>query len=152
MKFLEEKTMELISRLPPFPQQYKAKLASVFWIIAIVSIVANILGILTILGVGGFAGSILLSFGQMSFDLWIIIIAGVVGMGITVVMEVIAVGPLKRMEYRGWYISFMVIWLQFAFSLLTGFFSNYTAGDFIRTIISTVFSLYLLMQAREYFT
>lgn len=153
MKFLEEKVMELNSRLPQLPENSKAKLASVFWIIAIISIVVNILGILTILGVGLFSTSILVSFGQMTFELLIIILVGVIGMGVTVVMEVTAVGPLKRMEYRGWYISFMVIWLQFGFGILNNLFSTTsTSRNIFSTIITSLLSLYLLVQVREYFT
>lgn len=90
--------MELNAKLPQLPENFKASLAKWLWVLVIIAIVINIMGIMTILGIGALGGVLLFSagFGAMSIQLWIMIITGVVGMGITVVAEIIAIKPLKE--------------------------------------------------------
>ena len=144
--------MELNAKLPQLPENFKASLAKWLWVLVIIAIVINIMGIMTILGIGALGGVLLFSagFGAMSIQLWIMIITGVVGMGITVVAEIIAIKPLKEKKYRGWYIAFCVVCFQLIFSLIYDITSN-TFSRIFSDILSFAVSMYLLAQTREYF-
>ena len=151
IKQLEEKMMELNAKLPALPEGLKAFIANILWIITIISIVLNILAILAICGIGTVGGLITLGTGHglLTIKLILTILAGVIGMGITVVLEITAVKPLKDKQYRGWAIAFLVVWLQFLFSVISHIF--FKPVYLIWTVIWTAISLYLLMQVREYF-
>lgn len=153
MKQLESKLMELNAKLPQLPENFKASLAKWLWVLVIIAIVINIMGIMTILGIGALGGVLLFSagFGAMSIQLWIMIITGVVGMGVTVVAEIIAIKPLKEKKYRGWYIAFCVACLQFVFSVIYDITSGSVSSIF-SALISLAISLYLLSQVRSHFT
>lgn len=89
MKQLEEKMMELNAKLPALPEGLKAFIANILWIITIISIVLNILAILAICGIGTVGGLITLGTGHglLTIKLILTILAGVIGMGITVVLR-----------------------------------------------------------------
>ena len=74
-----------------------------------------------------------------------------VGMGVTVVAEIIAIKPLKEKKYRGWYIAFCVACLQFVFSVIYDIISGSVSSIF-SALISLAISLYLLSQVRSHFT
>jgi len=104
MKFLENKLAEFNKTLPQIPENGKSVIANILWILIIISIVFNIIGIITLLGVGSFGFSVLAGFGLgfHSMAIWGIVIFGVIGMAIVVVLEIIAIKPLKNKSYLGW--------------------------------------------------
>ena len=103
MKFLENKLAEFNKTLPQIPDNGKSVIANILWILIIISIVFNIIGIITLLGVGSFGVSVLAGFGLgfHSMTIWGTIIFGVIGMAIVVVLEIIAIKPLKDKAYLG---------------------------------------------------
>lgn len=153
IKKLEEKVMELNNKLPQLPTSTQASLAGFFWILAIIAIVINIMGIIAVLGIGAISNLALFSagFGYMTVNIWIMVITGVIGMGITVIMELMALKPLKEKKYRGWYISFCAVWLGLIFSVIYDIFSH-SFGSIFQSVISLAISLYLLAQVRDHFT
>lgn len=153
MKQLENKIMELNAKLPELPGNLKDIFAKWLWVGALISIVINVMGIMTILGMGAFTNFILISAGFQftSIKIWIIIITGVVGMGITLVAELFAVKPLKELLYKGWYISFCVVCYQLVLSTIYDITSNTFSGIF-SNLISFAISMYILAQTRGHFT
>lgn len=153
IKKLEEKVMELNNKLPQLPTSTQVSLARFFWILAILAIVLNVMGIIAVLGIGAISNLVLFStgFGYMTVNIWIMVITGVIGMGITVVMELIALKPLKAKKYRGWYISFCAVWLGLIFSIIYDIFSH-SFGSIFQSVIRLAISLYLLAQVRDHFT
>ncbi len=153
MKNLEKKVLEVNEKLPQLPENAKASLANFFWVLAVVSIVFNAIGIFTILSIGALSHLALSAtgLGLLSIRIWVMIIAGVIGMGITIVMELFAVKPLKEKLYRGWAISFTVVWLQLIFTIVYDIVTHSFSGIFT-SILGLCISLFLLAQVREYFT
>lgn len=152
MKFLENKLAEFNKTLPQIPDNGKSVIANILWILIIISIVFNIIGIITLLGVGSFGVSVLAGFGLgfHSMTIWGTIIFGVIGMAIVVVLEIIAIKPLKDKAYLGWRLAFYVIWIQLIFSVLNDIFLG-TVSGLIGVIIGTIIALFILMQVRDYF-
>lgn len=153
MKQLENKIIELNAKLPELPEKAKAAIAKWLWVGVLISIVIYMMGIITILSIGAFTNLVLFSagFGLASIKVWVIIITGVIGMGITLIAEIFAISPIKKLLYKGWYIAFCVVCLQLVFSLIYDITSN-TSGRILYDIISFVGSMYILAQVRGYFT
>ena len=152
VKALENKVVEINKSLPQIPENGKKALAEWFWAIAIFAVVIGVLGILAILGIGA-AGSFFLTGlggGLVAASLWPSILFGVVGMGIVVLLEAMAINPLKRHEHRGWQLMLSAVSLQAIFSVLQSIFSNSFSGIF-GTLLGLAIGLYLLAQVHSYF-
>ena len=151
MKQLEEKMVELNAKLPALPEGGKDFIAKVLWILAIVSIVIKSMAIISLLGIGAVGGLVTMAAGftDMTIKFVLVLLTGVAGMGVTVILQIISVKPLKDRKYRGWSITFLVVWLQFIFSFLYGVFSS--PADIINALVWVAVSLYLLMQVRDLF-
>ena len=153
MKQLEKKIMEINAKLPEIPEKGKAVIAKWLWLGALIAVIIYVMGIVAILGMGALSSMLLFSMGLgfASIRVWIMVVTGVVGMGITLIAEILAIKPLKNLLYKGWYIAFCVVCFQLIFSLLYDITSN-TLSRVLFDIISFAISMYILAQTREYFT
>lgn len=101
-------------------------------------------------GLYAFAGIPLLGVGINVFAA----VVSLLFMIITTVVTIRAVGPLKRMEKKGWELLFLTLIIG-ALSAISSFVMNFDVTDFISSIFSTIIGLgigaYLLNEIRSYF-
>lgn len=149
---LEKKLVEINKSLPSIPENGRKVLAEWLWVIAIAGVIFGVLGILTVLGVGTFGSVVLtgLGAGLDAAAMWSAILFGVIGMAVVVLLEVMAINPLKRREYKGWQLMLAAIVLQFIFNILQSVFINNFGGIF-GALLGFAIGAYLLMQVRDHF-
>jgi hypothetical protein len=152
LRGVENKLVEVNKSLPQIPENGKKILAEWFWVIAIIGVVLGAMGIVAILGIG-VAGSALLTGlggGLLAVSMWPMLLFGVLGMALTVVLELMAINPLKHRQYRGWQFMFAAVILQVIFSILQAVFTN-SFSSVLGALLSFVIGAYLLAQVHSYF-
>lgn len=152
MKAIENKIMAINSKLFQLPDNFKTGIANYLWLLTILSIILNILAIMAILGIGALSGALLYGtgLGYFTFKIWLIVLSGVIGTAIVVIIEILAVKPLKNKLYRGWHLMLCAICLQVVFTIVY-LIASMSFSDFLRSLLNLAISLYFLAQTREHF-
>ena len=141
-----------IKGLPHLPQEWRHWLADNVWWLVLIGVVLGAFGILglvpVVLGISIFTGIVA---GPAAGAL--VIITGIVNMAVlvvSVVLEAMAVTPLKAKQKKGWDLLFLVSLVAFAGSVLNAIITG-NIGHILGLLVGTLIGLYLLFEVRMYF-
>lgn len=138
--------------VPHLPKGFTKWLAENSWWLTIVGVVISVFGVFGLL-VAMTAGSALLvvvgapALGGMFF---ISSLVSLIGIGISVVAEVMAITPLKAMKKRGWDLMFFVLLVSVAMGILGSLLSA-NVGGILLGIIAAAIGAYVLLELKHYF-
>lgn len=111
-----------LEKLPAFPDEIKEVLAKIAPWLVLIGIIFGGLGVLAAIGLGGFIS--VASIGTAAYgSLWQYWI-GIAGTGVVVVLYLMAFGPLRNRQRRGWDLLYyallvnLIVWL-ISFSIIS---------------------------------
>jgi len=149
---LESSLGTLFKGLPHLPKDWRHWLADNAWWLALIGVAFGCLGILglvpVVLGISIFTGIVA---GPAAGAL--IIITGIVNMAvlvISVVLEAMAITPLRVKQKRGWDLLFLVSLVTFTGAVLNALITG-NVNHIIGLIVGTLIGLYVLFEVRMYF-
>jgi len=149
---LENSLDMLFKVLPRLPKDWRHWLADNVWWLALIVVAFGCLGILglvpVVLGISIFTGIIA---GPAAGAL--VIITGIVNMAVlvvSVVLEAMAITPLKAKQKRGWDLLFLVSLVIFTGAVLNALITG-NINHIFGLIIGTLVGLYVLFEIRMYF-
>ena len=149
---LEDGLNTFFKGLPHLPKEWRHWLADNVWWLVLIGVVLGAFGILglvpVVLGISIFTGIVA---GPAAGAL--VIITGIVNMAVlvvSVVLEAMAVTPLKAKQKRGWDLLFLVSLIAFAGSVLNAIITG-NIGHILGLLVGTLIGLYLLFEVRMYF-
>lgn len=149
---LEDGLNTFFKGLPHLPKEWRHWLADNVWWLVLIGVVLGAFGILglvpVVLGVSIFTGIVA---GPAAGAL--VIITGIVNMAVlvvSVVLEAMAVTPLKAKQKKGWDLLFLVSLVAFAGSVLNAIITG-NIGHILGLLVGTLIGLYLLFEVRMYF-
>ena len=149
---LEDGLNTFFKGLPHLPKEWRHWLADNVWWLVLIGVVLGAFGILglvpVVLGISIFTGIVA---GPAAGAL--VIITGIVNMAVlvvSVVLEAMAVTPLKAKQKRGWDLLFLVSLVAFAGSVLNAIITG-NIGHILGLLVGTLIGLYLLFEVRMYF-
>ena len=149
---LEDGLNTFFKGLPHLPKEWRHWLADNVWWLVLIGVVLGAFGILglvpVVLGISIFTGIVA---GPAAGAL--VIITGIVNMAVlvvSVVLESMAVTPLKAKQKRGWDLLFLVSLVAFAGSVLNAIITG-NIGHILGLLVGTLIGLYLLFEVRMYF-
>ena len=149
---LEDGLNTFFKGLPHLPKEWRHWLADNVWWLVLIGVVLGAFGILglvpVVLGISIFTGIVA---GPAAGAL--VIITGIVNMAVlvvSVVLESMAVTPLKAKQKRGWDLLFLVSLVAFAGSVLNAIITG-NIGHILGLLVGTFIGLYLLFEVRMYF-
>lgn len=149
---LEDGLNTFFKGLPHLPKEWRHWLADNVWWLVLIGIVLGAFGVLglvpVVLGISIFTGIVA---GPAAGAL--VIITGIVNMAVlvvSVVLEAMAVTPLKAKQKRGWDLLFLVSLVAFAGSVLNAIITG-NIGHILGLLVGTLIGLYLLFEVRMYF-
>lgn len=162
IRSLEAQLVEINKSLPKLPKGFTKWLADCAWIFTLLAVIFSIitlvmlvpvllvaLGISTVAGLGTmFAGY---GFNPLITPLaWLSVLLSFVTLIISVVIESMAVSPLKQKQHRGWQLIFAVALISTAIGVVS---SIVTAqlGSLIVNLVFYAIGFYVLLQVRPYF-
>lgn len=149
---LEDGLNTFFKGLPHLPKEWRHWLADNVWWLVLIGVVLGAFGILglvpVVLGISIFTGIVA---GPAAGAL--VIITGIVNMAVlvvSVVLEAMAVTPLKAKQKKGWDLLFLVSLVAFAGSVLNAIITG-NIGHILGLLVGTLIGLYLLFEVRMYF-
>ena len=149
---LEDGLNTFFKGLPHLPREWRHWLADNAWWLVFIGVILGALGILglvpVLLGVSIFTGIIA---GPAAGAL--VIITGIVNMAVlvvSVVLEGMAINPLKARQKRGWDLLFLVSLVTFAGAVINSIITG-NVGHILGLLVGTLVGLYILFEVRMYF-
>ncbi len=147
---IEETLKEWYKDLPHLPKAFTKWLANNIWWLTLIGVVFGgiaALGSFSIIGVGSayvaiFAPVISL----LLIGAWLWLIALVV----VVVIEAMAVSPLKALQRRGWELLFLAIIVSTAAAIVSGLL-RIDVGGIVFSLVSFAVGAYILLEIEAYF-
>lgn len=141
-----------VKDVPHLPKELTSWLAKNAWWLTIVGVVIGAIGLLTTLGVIMAGSALLVGLGAAALGgmLFVSSLVTLVVTALSVVIEGLAIAPLKSMQRKGWDLLF----LSMAVSVVGGFIGSLIGGNFFGAIVGLVFgavAFYVLNEVRHHF-
>ncbi len=145
-------TAKWMKDVPHLPKGLTKWLAENSWWLTIIGVALSAFGILGLL-TAMMAGSVALAavgavgLGGMFF---ISSLVSLVGIGVSVVVEAMAIAPLKEMKKRGWELMFFALLVSVAIGIVGSLLSVNIAGILIG-LIGAAIGVYIALELKPYF-
>ncbi len=156
---LEDKIEVWLKPLPHLPTTWRKWLAGNVWWIVLVGVIISAFGIFSLFSALSFLtattnyyGAVLQEAGvQVHGSLWSVsIYISIALLVVTVVLEAMAISPLKTQNKKGWDLMFLAYLIGIASSVISALL-NLEIMSLIGAAISAVIGAYFLFEIRSYF-
>jgi hypothetical protein len=164
MHKFEKQIEEWLRPLPHLPTDWRKWLANNVWWIVLVGVILSVIGVLIIAGalLTAFAliGTVTTVYGvnvvNQSYSSWwyVASVVSLLFLIATLVIEAMAISPLKSQKKKGWDLLFITFLLGIASSIVSVFLGLFTGSMFsslLGGIVGAVISAYFLFEIRSYF-
>jgi hypothetical protein len=141
-----------VKDVPHLPKEFTNWLAKNAWWLTLIGVVLGVMGMFTLLSLMT-AGSLLIaSLGAPALGGAVFIgsLITLILVGIAVVIEGLAISPLKIMKHQGWNLLFLAGLIQTVGSLIRGLFAI-DIISIIATLIASAVGFYVLNEIRDHF-
>lgn len=153
---IEQSLAKVFEGFPHLPKSVREWIADNVWWIVIIGVVLGALGLLWILFATALFGPFLIGYiaavatvQQSVITTLVSVISFAAGVA-TLVLEAMAIQPLKAKLKRGWNLIFLSVLISFAASVINALLGA-NIGSLLSTILGTGIALYLLFELRAYF-
>ena len=138
--------------VPHLPKGFTKWLAENSWWLTIVGVVFSVFGVFGILAAMTAGSALLVVVGAPALGgmFFVSSLVSLVGIGISVVAEVMAITPLKAMKKRGWDLMFFVLLVSVVIGLLGGLLTA-NVGSVLFGLIGAAIGAYVLIELKQYF-
>jgi len=138
--------------VPHLPKGLTKWLAENSWWLTIVGVVFSVFGVFGILAAMTAGSALLVVVGAPALGgmFFVSSVVSLVGIGISVVAEVMAITPLKAMKKRGWDLMFFVLLVSVVMGLL-GSLLTANVGGILFGLIGAAIGAYVLLEFKQYF-
>jgi hypothetical protein len=138
--------------VPHLPKGFTKWLAENSWWLTIVGVVISVFGVFGLLAAMTAGSALLVVVGAPALGgmFFISSLVSLVGIGISVVAEVMAITPLKAMKKRGWDLMFFVLLVSVAMGIL-GSLLTANVGGILFGIIGAAIGAYVILELKHYF-
>ena len=138
--------------LPHLPKELSLWLAQNAWWLVMIGAIVSGVGILGVLGLASGASVFFASFG--AFGLGGIVFLGTIlallfGI-VSVLLELVAIKPLKVMAKKGWDFVFLSVLVSLV-GAIVGVVFSYNVGNLLSALVGAAISGYVLFEVRNYF-
>jgi hypothetical protein len=163
---LEKTVEEWLKPLPHLPAEWRKWLANNVWWIVLVGVILSVLGGLALIGAlftaMGAVATVNTVYNSLGVNLspvyngwwYSATIASIVFLVITVIINAMAVTPLKAKSKKGWdllFLTFLVGVVSAVVSIVLNITTVSVVGSVISGVISVVIGAYFLFEIRSYF-
>jgi hypothetical protein len=138
--------------VPHLPKGFTKWLAENSWWLTIVGVVISVFGVFGLLAAMTAGSALLVVVGAPALGgmFFISSLVSLVGIGISLVAEVMAITPLKAMKKRGWDLMFFVLLVSVAMGIL-GSLLTANVGGILFGIIGAAIGAYVMLELKHYF-
>ncbi len=162
VKSIEKQLIELNKGLPKLPTGLTKWLADYGWIIVLIGVIFAIMalvtlvplllvafGVSTAVGVGNLFGGY--GFSPLIGSLaWLSMSVSFVNFVILIILEAMAVTPLKNKQYRGWQLIFIAYLISLALGVITSIVTA-NISSLLTNLVVFAIGAYVLFQIRPHF-
>lgn len=158
-----EKQLEGVNKgLPKLPKGLTQWLADYAWLLVLIGVVLSVLSLLALIPAAliafGFSTAVGLGYGISGYGFnplvsslgWLNVLLSLANLVIVVILEALAVGPLRTKKHRGWQLIFTASLVSVAFSVVTSLVMM-QLNSLIFSLIWMAIGLYILFQVRPHF-
>lgn len=158
VRTIEKKLVEINKGLPKLPKDMTAWLANYAWLLVLLGVTVSILSLFTILpvllGALGLVSVIEAQYGLSRYGLdaagWLSVVLSIINLLIVICLEILAIAPLKRKNYRGWELIFIASLVSIIVGI-AGSIIVMQPGSLVLSLVVYGIGLYVLFQVREHF-
>jgi hypothetical protein len=138
--------------VPHLPKGFTKWLAENSWWLTIVGVVFSVIGAFGLLAAMTAGSALMVVVGAPALGgmFFISTLISLIGIGVSVVAEVMAITPLKAMKKRGWDLMFFVLLVSVAMGLLGSLLSA-NVGGILFGLIGAAIGAYVLLELKHYF-
>jgi hypothetical protein len=150
---LEETIGGWLKSFPHLPKTWTDWLAKYAWLLVLIGVILSALGAVMLLFAVLAIGAVTSVYGIVVEPLhnswwYITTVITLVLLVVTVIIDAMAVGPLKAMKSKGWELLFLTFLVSVVSELVSVL---YNFGNIISAIIAVVVSAYILYELKPYF-
>jgi hypothetical protein len=152
MKELENKLNELLVTKAPFqlPDGLKKWIAKYAWIFVLLSVILGAIAFLALLAGVGLVSAFGEPYGvnHFVFFSWLALLS----LGSVLVIQAMSISPLKKLQKRGWQLTFLAALVNFAYNVVFSISSGRViVSGLIWDVIWFIVTLYFIFQVRSQF-
>ncbi len=138
--------------VPHLPKGFTKWLAENSWWLTIVGVVFSVIGAFGLLAAMTAGSALMVVVGAPALGgmFFVSSVISLIGIGVSIVAEVMAITPLKAMKKRGWDLMFFVLLVSVAMGLLGSLLSANVAG-ILFGLIGAAIGAYVLLELKHYF-
>ncbi|QQS21965.1 hypothetical protein IPM09_00190 [Candidatus Saccharibacteria bacterium] len=138
--------------LPHLPRNFTKWLAENAWWLVIIGVALGVLALMTTLSAMTVGSAVLGALGApvLGGAFLISSVVSLVGAGISVVVEAMAISPLKTMQKKGWDLLFLSTLVSFAGAVVSSLVSVNIIGV-VWAALAAAISFYILLEVKSYF-
>lgn len=145
--------------IPNLPVKWQKLLATNFWWITLIGVILLGMASIMILGVMSMFGAVtsyanIYAAQPLAGAAYFAALVSLLFMVVEIVLMVMAIGPLKQFQRKGWDLMFMTLLVSTS-SMIIGLIINFNAGNIVSTIFTGVIAFfinaYFLYQIKSYF-
>jgi hypothetical protein len=138
--------------VPHLPKGFTKWLAENSWWLTIVGVVFSVIGAFGLLAAMTAGSALMVVVGAPALGgmFFISTLISLIGIGVSLVAEVMAITPLKAMKKRGWDLMFFVLLVSVALGLLGSLLSA-NVGGILFGLIGAAIGAYVLLELKHYF-
>lgn len=152
VKSFEKLVAGWMKGLPHLPKDLTRWLANNAWWLVLIGVVLGALAILPLIGLAGFGGVMVGSVlgAQVGGLFWLKSMVSVAVLIAVVVIQAIAISPLKEMKQKGWDLVFLALVVSF-FGIAIADLIVFNIGGVVVQAIGTAIGMYVLLEVKQYF-
>ncbi len=138
--------------VPHLPKGLTKWLAENSWWLTIISVVFSVVGAFGILAAMTAGSALLVVVGAPALGgmFFVSSVISLIGVGVSVVAEIMAITPLKAMKKRGWDLMFFVLLVSVAVGIL-GSLLTANVGGILFGLVGAAIGAYVLLELKYYF-
>lgn len=149
---IEQSLSKLFKDVPHLPKQVREWLADNAWWLVLIGVIVGVLGALSLLSVLFFGSAVVsvLAGPVVGGALFIGGLVSAATLVVSVILEAMAIRPLKVKQKRGWDLLLLSVLVTFAGGVLGAIMSG-NLGGILGPIVGAAIGCYVLFEVREYF-
>ncbi len=138
--------------VPHLPKGLTKWLAENSWWLTIIGVVLSVFAVFSLLVAMTAGSAVLVAVGAPAIGgmFFVSSLVALVGTGISVVAEAMAIAPLKAMKKRGWDLMFFVLLVSVAMGIV-GSLLTANVGGILFGLIGAAIGAYVMLEFKQYF-
>lgn len=159
---LEKQLADINKGLPKLPAGLTKWLADYGWLLTLIGVVLGALGLLALIPVAlvafGLSTAVGVGYGISGYGFnplvsslaWLSILLSLINLILIIVIEAMAISPLKAKQHRGWQLIFLASLVSFVFSVASDLIAM-ELGSLVFGLLVYAIGFYVLFQLRPHF-